>query len=200
MSSRRIPQQARSRAVYDAILEAAGQVLVERGYEKASTGRIAERAGVSVGSLYQYFGGKDDVFAALTARVIDAVGAAGTEAMTAPVSLQRRVVMGLRASFAVMGRQPGLLRHLSTLPGTAFSERSARIRSGFQAIVATVLEQHRGSMSMPDVQLGARLLVDATEGILLNLRPDDDPERLAEEGARLLLAYCGLEPEPTPAR
>jgi AcrR family transcriptional regulator len=62
---RKLPRQARSRATVDALLEAAAQVLVEHGYEKATTARVAERAGVSVGSLYQYFPSKEALVAAL---------------------------------------------------------------------------------------------------------------------------------------
>jgi AcrR family transcriptional regulator len=50
------------------VVEAAGQLLVESGYGQASTNAIARRAGVSVGSLYQYFANKEDVFRALVRR------------------------------------------------------------------------------------------------------------------------------------
>jgi AcrR family transcriptional regulator len=67
-AARRTPSQARARDLVDALVEAAAQLLVERGYEGASTNAIAERAGVSVGSLYQYFSGKSDVFRELMER------------------------------------------------------------------------------------------------------------------------------------
>ena len=65
---RRLPRQQRSQALFDAILEATAQVLVEHGYAGANTNLIAERAGVSVGSLYQYFPNKDALVAALHER------------------------------------------------------------------------------------------------------------------------------------
>lgn len=65
---RKLPRQTRSRATVDALLEAATQVLVEHGYEKTTTARVAERAGVSVGSLYQYFPNKEALVAALIER------------------------------------------------------------------------------------------------------------------------------------
>jgi AcrR family transcriptional regulator len=65
---RKIPVQARSAATVDAILEAATQVLLASGFEKMSTLRIAERAGVSVGSFYQYFPNKRALLAALVHR------------------------------------------------------------------------------------------------------------------------------------
>lgn len=50
-----------------AIVSAAGQLLVERGYGRVSTNAIAERAGVSIGSLYQYFDDKDAIYRRLIA-------------------------------------------------------------------------------------------------------------------------------------
>jgi AcrR family transcriptional regulator len=55
VAERRKPSQARSRASVDALIEATGLVLAKRGYEKTTTKRIADRAGLSIGSLYQYF-------------------------------------------------------------------------------------------------------------------------------------------------
>ena len=58
ISSRKRPQQARSTGLVAAILEAAAQVLAAEGAPRFTTARVAERAGVSVGSLYQYFPNK----------------------------------------------------------------------------------------------------------------------------------------------
>jgi AcrR family transcriptional regulator len=64
----RQPRQSRAQATVEAIADAAGQLLVESGYAKATTNAIAARAGVSIGSLYQYFRNKDAVFSRLTQR------------------------------------------------------------------------------------------------------------------------------------
>lgn len=58
ISSRKQPQQARSTELVAAILDAAVQVLTKEGAQRFTTARVAERAGVSVGSLYQYFPNK----------------------------------------------------------------------------------------------------------------------------------------------
>ncbi|MCH8617899.1 TetR family transcriptional regulator [Undibacterium sp. TS12] len=58
ISSRKLPQQARSSGLVAAILEAAIQVLAKEGAARFTTARVAERAGVSVGSVYQYFPNK----------------------------------------------------------------------------------------------------------------------------------------------
>ncbi len=65
---RKTPIQARAKVTWNAILDAAAQVLITRGYQKATTDRIAQRAGVSIGSVYEYFPNKESVFAALTLR------------------------------------------------------------------------------------------------------------------------------------
>jgi AcrR family transcriptional regulator len=68
--ARRTPRQARSRATIEYLLEAAAQVFGERGYA-ATTNEIAARAGVSIGTLYQYFADKDALLLALAERHLD---------------------------------------------------------------------------------------------------------------------------------
>jgi len=58
ISSRKQPKQARSGELVQAVLQAAVQVLAEEGAQRFTTARVAERAGVSIGSLYQYFPNK----------------------------------------------------------------------------------------------------------------------------------------------
>jgi AcrR family transcriptional regulator len=58
IASRKQPRQARSNQLVDAVLDAAVQVLMKEGANRFTTARVAERAGVSVGSLYQYFPNK----------------------------------------------------------------------------------------------------------------------------------------------
>ncbi len=67
---RRSPVQKRSRETVKAILQAAAEVLIAGGYENATTNRIAERAGIGIGSLYHYFPNKEAIFAALTDHAI----------------------------------------------------------------------------------------------------------------------------------
>lgn len=66
--ARRSPIQSRSKATVEALLDATAQVLVAEGYDRASTNRIARRAGVSIGTLYQYFSSKEALVRALVQR------------------------------------------------------------------------------------------------------------------------------------
>jgi AcrR family transcriptional regulator len=68
LSPRKRPRQQRSIATVDAIVEAAARVFAERGYAGGSTNRIAETAGVSIGSLYEYFPNKGSILVAVAER------------------------------------------------------------------------------------------------------------------------------------
>jgi AcrR family transcriptional regulator len=72
-SVRREPKQQRSRQTVEAVLEAVRRVLRRHGAEAITTNRIAEAAGVSIGSLYQYFPDKQAIFAALHDRHVKGV-------------------------------------------------------------------------------------------------------------------------------
>ncbi len=66
----RAPLQRRSQVTYDAIIEATTQLLIEKGYAATTTNHIAKRAGVSIGSLYQYFPNKEAIAVELLQRHI----------------------------------------------------------------------------------------------------------------------------------
>jgi AcrR family transcriptional regulator len=71
LSARKKPRQARSAVTVDAIFEATIQVLLAEGVHRLTTTRVAERAGVSVGTMYQYFPHKQALLYALNERYLD---------------------------------------------------------------------------------------------------------------------------------
>lgn len=75
LQPRKIPAQSRSRVTVEAIFEATIQVLLRDGMNDLTTTRVAERAGVSVGTMYQYFPNKQALVYALNARYLDALAA-----------------------------------------------------------------------------------------------------------------------------
>lgn len=80
---RKTPAQARSQATVDTILEATAQLLQDGGERTANTNRIAERAGFSIGTLYQYFPNRGAIMAALAMREYERVLARITDALDA---------------------------------------------------------------------------------------------------------------------
>ncbi|MGW3954692.1 TetR/AcrR family transcriptional regulator [Streptomyces sp. NPDC004752] len=71
LQPRRKPRQVRAELTRDRLLTAAAHVFAEHGYAAGTTNRIAERAHISIGSLYQYFPNKDAILAELLVRHID---------------------------------------------------------------------------------------------------------------------------------
>jgi len=68
---RKKPEQKRSQTLFESIIESAARVLPALGYARATTNRIAKRAGISIGSLYQYFPNKDAIIASLLERELN---------------------------------------------------------------------------------------------------------------------------------
>jgi AcrR family transcriptional regulator len=82
LAPRKTPTQERSRATVDALVQATADLLVRDGYEKLTTNRVAERAGVNIASLYQFFPGKEALVAEVRRRHVEAQQVAMREAMT----------------------------------------------------------------------------------------------------------------------
>ena len=70
LSPRKVPQQQRAQFTVDCILGAAESIIIKSGYDAATTNHIAEVAGVSIGSLYQYFSSKEAIAAALVENAV----------------------------------------------------------------------------------------------------------------------------------
>ena len=106
VKQRRHPQQARANSTYDAILIAAAQILERHGEPAFTTNRIAERAGVSIGSLYQYFQNKQAILVALAER--EETRLPSNERLTASAERQNESALrlGLRAYITLLPDHP----------------------------------------------------------------------------------------------
>jgi len=102
---RKLPTQARSRARVDAILKVTGALLGEVGYDGLSTNLIAERAGVPVGSIYQFFEGKDDIVAALVQQFQDRIHRLASEQLDAAGAARDRHAFIARLVDGIAGIQ-----------------------------------------------------------------------------------------------
>ncbi|MGO7974972.1 TetR/AcrR family transcriptional regulator [Rhizobium ruizarguesonis] len=96
ISSRKQPKQARSSELVAAILDAAAQVLAREGAQRFTTARVAERAGVSIGSLYQYFPNKAAILFRLQSdewrQTTDMLGGILADVQRPPLERLRRLV------------------------------------------------------------------------------------------------------------
>ncbi len=169
LSPRKKPTQARSRATVEAILTAAARVLVERGYAGMTTVAVAERAGVSVGSLYQYFPGKDALLAALFERHMENA-VEMMERATPPGadrSLEEEVDAQIGALLAAKMANPRLAIALKTQVPMRRGFPSLRpLLTRIERLIRKSLEDHRTEVRFGDLDLAAFLLVSAVEGVV----------------------------------
>ena|SRR5882672_4315449 len=146
LNPRKLPAQSRSTATVDAVLEAAARILERHGFERYTTNEIAERAGVSIGSLYQYFPNKDAVTVALLEReTVELL--ADIASMPSEEGYEAGLGHIIRSVVANQMRRPKLARLLD------FEESRLPIRSpsgDLDDVLLTVLIR---VLSQPDVQI-----------------------------------------------
>lgn len=202
-SPRRKPKQARARDTLEVVLEAAARVLVQRGYAAATTNRIAEAAGVGVGTVYEYFADKDAVFEALIEREIASLAAAfaareASNARDEAPDLETAVGELITAGVVAMRHGPELYRALEAVPGASFRRHLAAAREGVISQVRRLLEVHREEVVVDELDLAAFVVVSAVEGVGANASSRDLDERLVRELTALVTRYlrggAGLDP------
>jgi AcrR family transcriptional regulator len=130
-NQRRRPRQARSRATWEAIVEAAAQILERDGAAAFNTNAVAERAGVSIGTIYQYFPDKQAILAAAAKREL-------VEGSAAAPARRRALIEALIAMVESLGRF-GVATAAST-PGSAPTTRRVRRGPGWERGLAEALD------------------------------------------------------------
>ncbi len=195
-SKRRAPQQDRAIATVDAIIEATAQLLVEVGFHKTSTNKIAERAGVSVGSLYQYFKNKEAIVSALVEQFADEqfelLAARLSEFQDADI--EEGVHQLVQALLEVKELNPELHKvFFEELPPVGQVDVLRDWTDQAVAVVTAALEMRRDEISVENTEIAAYVLVNACHGIIhhtVTYRPGLlNDEALADETARMILGY-----------
>lgn len=185
-------KQSRSRQTIQTILDAAAQVLIVQGYSGATTNKIAEKSGFSVGTLYQYFENKEDVYRELVSHELGKIVAIVQEARVHD-NLRNTLSSIITQILQVMGNDPMLVQALGQLTSGPFLEIRSAARVQTVAGVAALLQAHRDEITLPDLYLAADTLVSATEGFAVNANTNSYPASdLLEQGLRLQLAYLTM--------
>jgi AcrR family transcriptional regulator len=182
VSARKHPQQERSLATVDAVLEAASHVLVKVGYDRATTGLIAEAAGVSVGSIYQYFPNKDSVFNRLLERELDGLVGRAAELWeeVQGESLEVQVEGFVRTLLEHKSRNPKLSHVLKTELGRLDGSRLVRkMNLRYLELVEAALRSPQHGLDFRDWSRVAFLIVNAVDGVVNGLLLES-PEALAD--------------------
>jgi AcrR family transcriptional regulator len=194
---RKTPRQSRSRDTYDAVLEATARILETKGLEAANTNAIAERAGISVGSLYQYFPGKQAIFAELIRRsdAATAEGLATLVAATAGQDLATRLRALVHAAVAQQFARPRLARTLDYLEAALGADEA--LVAADERIVASVealLRAHGHELAGPPTKVVARDMLWIAKGMIdgASFAGETDPAQVEARVVGALLGYLGV--------
>jgi AcrR family transcriptional regulator len=195
LEPRREPQQIRSQRRVEKILEAAAQIFSESGFEAATTNAIAERAEVSIGSVYQFFPNKTALLIQLNLRciedmreILNAVFVSGLESLTRDDMIER--IIDAFGDF--QSRNSALMRVLNTarLPEllspsqtTMFTEACSHIERLLQTIYPKLTPERRSTV--------AAVCFTATDALFYLMVNEDARDRVLVEAKILLKAYLG---------
>ena len=195
---RRIPRQARAAETTAAILEGAAQILEAGGLAGFTTNAVAERAGVSIGTLYQYFADKNAILLALARQQVGLGLAEIARALSGeidPTPGGRVRAMVRAAVHAFHGRQrarkavleavltQGLHAELM-VPVVAFiAQHGARVGAVPQAVFATMTPLQMFVMS--------RAMIGVLRAAVMEEQPFFKSRPFEDELVRLVLAYLG---------
>lgn len=197
VEARKYPRQERSRALVDSILEATARILVEEGYARTSTNRVAERAGVSIGSLYQYFPSREALVAGVARRHSERLKSELELALarTSGLGLEPAVSALLAAVMSAHRINPELNVVLAgQIPVLGPLDWKADMAQRGMAVVQGLLEAHaRDVRPGLDVEAAAFLIstmVEATVNAAWRQRPLSMSDgSLERELTRLIVSY-----------
>lgn len=198
---RKSASQKRSQATVETLLDATARVLVREGYDRASTNRIAAVAGVSIGSLYQYFPGKEALVTALVARhnreMLELLR--GAMAMVATLRVGEAVRLLVAAMIEAHRIDPELHRIFDEqVPRMGQLAGIEAIEQETFALVRAFFDARRDEITVRDLDTATYICVTSVETLTHDFvirRPDASAAEQAEmagEITRLLVGY--LEP------
>ncbi|GLZ50053.1 TetR family transcriptional regulator [Actinomycetospora sp. NBRC 106375] len=201
---RRQPRQERSRATVERIVAAGRAVLIERGTEGLTTNHVAAAAGISPGSLYQYFGDKEAILDEVVTRYSDELEERVTGAFVATVAVRdpteavRRIVLALVDALA---EHPALLRAVAQRMPRAGDDRRAAFARRVDALLTSTLVARSGGATRYPAGTVAWLVVRTVESLAVGFVLEDPPlgrEEFADEVTALVLGYLARVLDPAP--
>lgn len=193
---RKVPEQDRSRQTVEAIVEAAAHILIKHGYDAFTTNRVAERAGVSIGSLYQYFPNKDALLSELMRRhlvdIEQSVEAMAARALTAP--LADVIHDGIQQNVQSHLIDPELHRVLSEeVPRLGALDWKKAFSERMETRVRGMLEARRNEIVVGDIDLAVYIVTGTVEAVVHNAVKRQPKAiasgALAEELTRMLVGF-----------
>ena len=197
--ARKAPAQERSQALVSALIRSTARILICDGWQGLTTNRVAEEAGVSVGSLYQYFPNKDALVHAVAVDLAEGMGATILALRTelAGASLAEAIAMLVRAAIEVSRADAPLFRAvLAELPRLGGLEVFERVNRRMVDALAEWIAERRDEVEVSDPSLTAHVIVTALDGLTdhaLVFRPELlESARFRRELERLVAGCLGV--------
>lgn len=206
---RKLPRQSRSKATVEAILDACADTVARRGYAALTTHAIASRAGVSVGTLYQYFPNRDAVAGALVVRAMERLLAGMRGALDECVArrlgeidgTEHLLLAGLRV---LVDERPAFARLAPAAPHLFQAPRVTQLQAELMHLPQEirVLSGERLALPMPeaDAWLIGHMVSASMLQISLLEGPPEQRTALTRELARLICRMSLEAPQERDAR
>ena len=186
-------RQARGRARIDQVLLAAAETFGDLGYESATTNAIAARAGISPGSLYQFFKNKEDIANALSERYAEQlsgveIGAGGDEPSTLESAVHAAIVPIVEFNRANPGYKA--LSARTDMP-TSMREAVAPVRENLHGRIRVAVARRLPQLDDGDLERTVLVVMHMVQGLmpLIVSAPDAERAALTRELERSLVAY-----------
>jgi AcrR family transcriptional regulator len=176
---RRLPREQRARQ----LVAVADVVFAERGVASSSMEEIAERAGVTKPVLYDHFGSKDGLLAAVVLRAGEELAAATLQAVDAATGPQDALASGLRAYFTFIDRRRASWLSLLTeagVPGSAAAASLETVRDRQAELIAQLLSVDVPGCDLLRARLYAQVVVGACERLATRSGPDASVDTLTQ--------------------
>ena len=192
-AKRRVPQQDRGERRVAEVLEAAAGIIAERGYDGATMTEIAERAGSSIGALYQYFPNKEAIARALRHRCAEEMKAlwAPLASEGAGLSMEELVDRMLGVLIDFMKKRPELIPLMNA---PVKYERDPASRIQLRELFAALFRGKRPDLTAAEAFRVANVALQVVKGLrplYAEAHTEEEREAIALEFKLLLTSYLG---------
>ncbi len=197
---RKQPQQQRARNIVDNILEATQICIAEQGLLNVTTPKIAERSGVSVGSIYQYFGNKEEIIQELLLRKSEQLGLALKQIAISQegLSIEEIIPLSIQFGFDMMKADDGFfIEVLKHWHGYNNSDASKILEKHFYEVGLYVFSRFFKDWSFETLKNKSFVIINSTLFTMMRFASNNNflisEQQLKKELTSMILAYLAQE-------
>lgn len=196
LAPRKIPQQQRAQFTVECILRAAESIIAKNGYDAATTNHIAEVAGVSIGSLYQYFPSKEAIAASLVENAVlnateelrDCLIAQMARPLDQSIREIVQVILDTRKKYSFI-----FLRLPREVPKLGRLSRKVTTEKFLYGTISAFYQQHRSEILVEDLEtamfVAEHIVVGSIDSYLDNNAPIITEDQLVEHISDAVVKY-----------